>query len=481
MRSSSVLSIAFATISAIGLVLLLSGKEQRIQGAAATILLGTIALVTCRDVLVERFHAANIRHYVLLSYALFMGIGMLVDLSDRHYAFNGTALGLCLTGLYAFLIGFALGPRQARRPLPSFQVAPRQLFAVAVALYALGFGFIYLEWYLFGQIMNYAGTFVSSTRKPLPILPMVHEFTNLVLPACLISLVLMRRGVSRGKDALLKALLACTLIWFVLWGARGNFLCLAVGWVIIGSEIKGPDGARRISIKPLLFCAFAVAIMVALSVVRTTWDVSRLQESGAAGAVAASARTLDSYTQLRRTVEWFPARMEFLKGYSFYAIAVNVVPRVWWPQKPMGLGRLASVWFDRTPNNSIGLSLVGELYANFGTPASIVGMLFFGLICRAAYTWYLGRRGNEAALVVYVQLLWCMMQEVRGDMLSTTIRLAYYTVPTIVVFTVLTGLNRTLGKTIWGRPKGRGALRSCSGQRLWRYGRTGAPAAIWRR
>jgi hypothetical protein len=153
-------------------------------------------------------------------------------------------------------------------------------------------------------------------------------------------------------------------------------------------------------------------------------------------------KSLDTYTQLRRTLEFFPKKADYLWGYSFYGVAVNPIPRVFWNDKPVGVGKLASILYDGNSNSSIGLSLPGELYANFGFAGAIIGMFFSGLLAGVTYRWYQRQRGDHGALVIYVLVLSYLVFEVRGDILDATMPFFYYVLPIAVCLGLVSTMNR---------------------------------------
>jgi hypothetical protein len=431
------------------LVWLLFGPDSRTQIAASIVVLSLILGTLLSDASQGRFRLWNIKYYVLASYGVFLGAGMLLDVLDDTYVFNLWAIGITLLGLGLFLLGFFWRDRAPLGRAPhrlSFELTPDQLFFAAVALYLIGFGFLYAEWHLYGQLQSYSGQVVSSRGIPTPPLPLVHTFAELAGSAALLTLVLIRRGCTMFQRVPLTILFAATIVWYVVWGARGNFLSLSIGWLIIWSEVPNSRGKRKTGLTPFVaFCSSAL-IMLGLSLVRTDWGLAKARSAGLGRLKEAVILSLDIFRELRRTIDFFPAHMDYLSGYSFYGIVVNVVPRSWWWQKPIGVGKLASILYDHNPNSSIALSLPGELYANFGTLGSAVGMLLFGLLAGMAYRWYAGRRGEPCALVVYIQLVLAAMGIVRGDILDAVGPLLYHLLPVATLFFGLTTLNRLFAR-----------------------------------
>jgi len=256
------------------------------------------------------------------------------------------------------------------------------------------------------------------------------------------ALVVLRRGSSWAKTFTLSIFLFFTMIWYALAGVRSNFLALAIAWLLVWLEVPNKQGSKKIGSIPIIVFCIALASMLTLSAVRTDWDFSRAQAEGLSGLEQPVGESLNIFRELCKTVEYFPAHNEYLHGYSFYGVVTNIVPRAWWPDKPVGVGKLASILFDQNPASSIALSLPGELYANFGMFGSLMGMVLFGLFLSLVYRWYLRHQGNQGALVIYVFLVVTATQEVRGDILDATVPLLYYLLPVILSFSVVAAFKR---------------------------------------
>lgn len=422
-----------------------------LQVAAGVLLLLLIAGSVATDGLLGNFYLSNVKYFILFAFALFLGGGMIVDAMRLDFAIHPSAILLTYGALICFLCGFALiePGRASRQPRahPSFLLTADQLFAVTLLFFALASLFVFLEWRLYGQLQSYAGKFFATGAQPSRVMPYVHTFTQLAAPAAILALIQLRRGTSLFRRAILALFLTATVGWYFVWGARGNFLWLAFAFVLVWAEIGGERGSRRLGAKPALVLALAVAVILALGAVRTTWDVRRAESAGLGGVWNQAARSLDTYHQLARTLDFFPARAAFLHGYSFYGVVANPWPRAFWPGKPIGVGKLASILYDGNPNNSIGLSLPGELYANFGCIGSLLGMFLFGVLAAGIYAWYVRQRGDPVALVLYLMTLSCLMAEVRGDILDATAPLLYSLLPAVVCFAAIAAANRRFPRT----------------------------------
>jgi oligosaccharide repeat unit polymerase len=447
----AIFRIALSLGVAILLAWLLVSPRAYVQLAASLLLVGIVAAFTLKDIAARRFKLWDIKYFVLAQYGLFLGLGMLIDLTDPAYQFNKKALVISFLGLAGLLAGFHIvRPRPRSQPTRLALYPTRtQLLGAALTLYVVGFFFLYLEWRLYGEIQSYSGQVLAPQGMATLPLPMLHVWTQLVGPAAVITLVLLRRRELGGWTLPLAIPFGLTMVWYFVWGNRSNFLMLAVAWVIIWSAIPGARGSKKIGVKPILGLSLAAAVILVLSVVRYDWNFSRLSNLSTEDVQGELVGSLDMVGQIRRTVEFFPERMPFLKGYSFYGVVANVVPRIWWPDKPVGVGYLTSVAYYRNSKSTIALSLPGELYANFGVVGSLFGMVAFGLLVGRIRRWYSARRSDPATTVIYVQLVFYMMFEVRGDILDATTPIIYLVLPVVLVFSLMTTVNHLMAREGW--------------------------------
>lgn len=448
-------SALFAAFAFTGMVVcdfLLGTSSRQLQVVAGIVVLLPIGGWVVIDILVGRFHAANLKYFILFSFGLFLGGGMIVDATRRNYVIQPAAILLTYGGLLCFVLGFVLCERNRvsmpRRSDPTFSLTSEQLFILTCFFFGIGFFFVFLEWHLYGQLQSYAGKFTAAGARPSRVMPYVQTFTELMTPAVILAFIQLRRGASLVRRAALMLLLGGAVAWYLVWGARGNFLWLAVAFVLVWVEIRNENDAKRLGVKPILVLSLSAATILALGLVRTTWNVREAESAGWSGVATEARESLDTYYQLARTLDYFPARAGFLDGYSFYGVVANPIPRALWPGKPIGVGKLASILYDGNPHNSIGLSLPGELYANFGYVGSLLGMFLFGLVAAGIYAWYMRQRGDPAALVIYLMALSCLVTEIRGDILDATAPLLFSLLPTVACFGIVTAANRRSRHTL---------------------------------
>jgi oligosaccharide repeat unit polymerase len=445
-----IIEIAVGVSAAALVIWLLPQPERYLQRAAAVGLLVVICALVCVNGLWGRERRLNIKDIILSSYALFLGAGMLCDTFRPDWSFSGGAILFTYASLLALLLGFAVQShfgRAGATGLPTFALTDDQLYRVALLFFALGFGFLGLEWSLYGHLQSYV---LAATNGPGAVAqpkPYVHAFTQLMGPGLMLALVLLRRGVPLVRAGVLVCFCGLAIAWYVFAGVRTNLAWLTIGFLLVWTEIPNRRGHVTIRVRAIVLTAIASAAVLAMTVLRSNWDLSRMRSEGASGVWRQVETGLDTFYQLRRTLDYFPSRSGYLMGYSLYGIIVNPIPRAIWNQKPIGSGRLASILYDRNPESTIGLSLPGELYANFGITGCLVGMFLFGVLADLIYRWYSRRRGDPCAIVVYTLLVEYVWFAVRGDVLDAASPVFYQLLPFVLWLGLLSELSKRARQT----------------------------------
>lgn len=423
-----------------------SQPERYIQVVAGVLLLMVIAAAVAIEHFWSGERLVNIRSVILSSYALFLGLGMIFDAFRQDWEFNGTVILLTFGSLLCLLLGFTFQSGRVRRKAGAasiFSLSHGQVFRLALVFFALGFGFLLLEWRLYGHLQSYVAASAATYQAAQPS-PYIHTFTQLTGPGLLLALIVLRRGTSLLKGCLLGCLSALTVVWYIFTGVRTDLAWLAIGFLLVWSEIPNRRGSRRVGPKALLFTFLAAVAILAVTALRSNWDLSQARSQGAFGLWRQVETGMDTFYQFRRTFDYFPKRSHFLDGYSLYGILVNPIPRAAWPNKPVGFGKLASILYDGNPDSTLGLSLPGELYANFGVAGCLVGMLLFGMLAGLVYRWYARQRGEPGALVFYTLITEYMWFGIRGDMLDAASPLFYQLCPFLLCLVGIWAMNSRL-------------------------------------
>jgi hypothetical protein len=149
-----------------------------------------------------------------------------------------------------------------------------------------------------------------------------------------------------------------------------------------------------------------------------------------------SGKLIDAFDEACAATYIFSEKRDYLYGRSFLALAVNPVPRRFWQNKPVGFGyTLAQELFETgTPPTNLGPSIEGELFANGGLIAVIVGMAILGFLCKWYDSLLLGPYKNQSSLLLHSLGLYQFFFLVRGDFLDAAYAFLISVIPLFVLF-----------------------------------------------
>lgn len=143
----------------------------------------------------------------------------------------------------------------------------------------------------------------------------------------------------------------------------------------------------------------------------------------------ANLRIADTYYNTAFLIKNFPDTYPYYFGETYVAIPVGIVPRSWWPDKPVGLGALLGLMqtvgsseYDHelwlVNQFSLAPGFVGEAYANFGPAGVIVLSMLLGLGTRMVdkrFVWNFALRRIGLNTVPILPFLPGLMLAIRGD------------------------------------------------------------------
>jgi hypothetical protein len=389
--SGKSLLLACASVSAVlGVVALTFGGLGAAVAVATTMLLA--AVLAARQ-LTMGFVPFRLEDWALAGFLLWMPIGFLkyeagLDVTrEVSSTIIDKCAGLMCLGLAAHALGMAL-------PLPRARAGercagPSRFAVLGVSLLALPVLLMFrLQTTVFG---DGAGVGAVSAAVALGFA---------IMPAALGAMTVHLR-TSRPS----------TLERVVLWGALGAGLLVAIGDSsrrVFGAVLFGilfPLGADR---KSRLSGARAVlAVAVTLVVFYGVATLMRAVSFGGgdpdavladfreAGSTARNLSTLEDYALC---VELYPAEVPHLWGASYVAALLTLVPREYWPQKPVAFSKELAVRkvlttgeyeYSRELDQSIRFqsysgTMVGEAWANFGILGVTLVPLLYGYFVAVA-------------------------------------------------------------------------------------------------
>jgi len=148
---------------------------------------------------------------------------------------------------------------------------------------------------------------------------------------------------------------------------------------------------------------------------------------------------IDTFDTAAQTTHLYSSELPYLYGQSFLALLVNPIPRKIWPQKPVGFGYVLAqeIFQTSSPPTNFGPSIEGELYANGGLLAVILGMLVAGFTCKKYDALLLGSAKTEGAFLIYALGLYQFFFLVRGDFLDVSYTFIMSVAPVILIIRCL--------------------------------------------
>lgn len=335
-----------------------------------------------------------------------------------------------LMGIACFLFGYLcfgrptqefVLPETSLAQLRSSRVIPViALVSLAkVGLLALGnFGYIF-------STTDYSSTL--STTGPLSL---IVSLTPYALILC--TMIAYRRSASLADRAFFIAVLTLELAFALISGTKISFIVPAVSVGIGFLYVRGrlPWRAFLVGLLVFLFLVPAieryrellnspgvrvssagVALSFGRSVIGEIWESPKLGERLGDG----SRMLLGRLNELRAFAvirDKTPRLIPYEAGeFYFVAPLIAVVPRVFWPNKPiLNIGERTSRDYYNIPRGtSTTRTVMGDLHANFGPPGVAFGMVLFGAIIGALRRYFVVRR-NVFSLLIYSIGVYSMLE-----------------------------------------------------------------------
>lgn len=110
-------------------------------------------------------------------------------------------------------------------------------------------------------------------------------------------------------------------------------------------------------------------------------------------------------------------------GYQLLGVFLFFVPRVYWPDKPVGSGYEMASQLGYSFNN-IAMPFLGEGFVNFGIPGVLVFSVFIGIalgrLDKKFITKKIPVRDIDYSVAIYFYLMGALFFMLRGDLLSST-------------------------------------------------------------
>jgi hypothetical protein len=366
-------------------------------------------------------HAPDTISYSLITEAawtltVMVAVMLLIDLR-RDVTRLLTSRNVVLVGVFSWYLLEALQLPEATRA-----------FRPSACLYGLFLVGVNISCFLYGYRISQARFFDRAGERVALLDDRRRQWYVLVLAASIGFLPVVVYG---GSDLayLIRGILGMRQTWGgplgrgALGDFRGAFLLLetcvlGVSWlaVLYLADTRNPPGARMFALAIVLWMLLraygsgtrsAVFTAVAVIFAGLFWHSSPSWRrrlvlcspllgltfyvfSGAM--VTGRQEAIPSYVghemfrELLFIVDQVPEVYPYKLGDTYWAQAVNPIPRFAWEDKPLGFGVEFAAWhgFDALaggPNMSPGI--IGEMYVNFGLVGVVVCSFFGGLLCRS--------------------------------------------------------------------------------------------------
>lgn len=365
----------------------------------------------------------------------------LLDLTAFRVTHEGTIAVLCafLLMLTTFIAGYQLNLGTVIASwLPDFRggrlKAPGRWYEILILALSVGGCVLYIidRGGLFEAMRrNYGGKSSSAL--------FLGPFNALMLGTFMMAWRLMVTRSRRLPDlALFCVLLIGEVLFFgFVFGARKQLFFLFFGlfglWLLYHRAGKAPRYIATILLPPLLvyFSLWGTARQQSIWDLTTGHgDTSRFRQHAFYEGYLSSVSEPFAVACLVHSL--FPTTEPYRYGSTLLVTLFGPIPRYYWPDKPIGLGKELTrytdgVLYTPTAGHSITPTLVGDFYANLGWTGVLLGGMLYGVACRIAASYAAegmerGGQKNPARVLIGAVFL-AGLVEIRSD---TATVLAFY-------------------------------------------------------
>lgn len=185
------------------------------------------------------------------------------------------------------------------------------------------------------------------------------------------------------KDTRTVAAGVCSVILLLFasqGGSRGE-VGVVVGaavltWLLLQPKITWAVGARLLVVTLALLVWMQVMIAVRNDGLASLFSTNR--ERTVEQLKESKIDVDDNFNRLCQVVDLIPDRIAHTHGGQLFYVLVRPIPRVFWPEKPVGPGFSFEMEVSGDETTTWSVSAVGEFYYDFGLPFVFFGGLFYG-------------------------------------------------------------------------------------------------------
>jgi hypothetical protein len=387
---------------------------------------------------------------VLIAYAMVMALVYLI--TERGEMFDPIVISWAGVGFFVGLAIFSCGAYYPfRKTAETGETALLYAF-FAVAIYTLG---LYA-----GKAKKWvAKRWAPRSELSLPEIVLIAVVCGSISVPILVAKVLLPPGWSVIVGAIADGMLGATALVCLMgfFAARGNpvlqlIFIAGVGLVAamylnfywsrrpLGGLLLAGFGfliqfrMRRVPVimKMGMFAASIVALVVLLNFLSATRGSRFYGSAVRTHSTFSTEATMDTlvnatwvnFATFEYALQNFPSNQPHLLGSGYVPAFAFVIPRAWWPDKPISTGAFVSqLWYGtKDLDNNLGIVPFGELYVNFGPVGILFGMFLFGRVIRVLNSYLRHNRENQVLWLAWLITMPDIATEWRGDFTSMTVQ-----------------------------------------------------------
>jgi len=393
---------------------------------------------------------------VSAGFLIFYSAGVIIEPANYASFYSDPSVSTPIISLYTgsvllFLLGYSIGSKARLRGLQGHQVG------VMIDVSRFWTCFLALTAALIGIML------VVSIRGNYPLIafflqsgygPRVFSIQNesslvgyllrllgiLPIAVCILAATLLSLpGLSRVQLVGGLGVLAFCVAFLWSTGARFWLIYGAGGGLLLWYELTqrtDPAKLYRNKSSVLLACILIAWATSQQMVVRPLGGLAGYMQTGQtrlAGLQDVVEPGIDQLPMLEVITSIVPHERRYLLGATYLSPLFTLLPRAWWPAKPSDLAvyveGYTGLW-----NANTAFGVLGELYANFGTPGVLVGMWLFGILAGRWRTLYFERRASLVVGAIYMMSLLVFAFVVRGSFHTAVAGMLY---PALIVVPTL--------------------------------------------
>jgi oligosaccharide repeat unit polymerase len=201
-----------------------------------------------------------------------------------------------------------------------------------------------------------------------------------------------------------------SVVYSAIFGNRTGMFAIVLSCIILYSYIHGirrpwrfalASAAIAIVIVPVVvFWGFARQFQINISEIPRVVNIMRSENSSLFySQILGEFDAVDSFAAV---LHGGPSVFPFRFGQTYVDVALFIIPRAVWPNKPKAFSTAVGDYVTED-GNDVPPGVIGELYVNFSVLGIVMGMFLLGILMGLVYCRTIG--GSPGALAVYAFLI----------------------------------------------------------------------------